>query len=119
MLFMSLCLIKDISKCYVFINMIFQKHDPKQQLIFQILEKIRFDTFYVDNLIMDHLTIWKENNFHLLQLIVLDIMRIFISFFIFFNIQTLLNKQIIENNCDNPQNSDSEIKCQIRHRKPK
>ena len=36
---MSLRLIKDMSKFHVFSNIIFQKYDPKQMLIFQIFRK--------------------------------------------------------------------------------
>ena len=54
-----------------------------KKVIFHIFKKINLKFFYVDSLIMDHLTIWREKNFDLLQLIVFDIMRISLAFYIF------------------------------------
>ena len=77
---MSLFLIKDKSKFHVFINIVFQKYDPYSMFL-----KNEFDIFYVYNLIMDHLTIWRKKRWPL----TVDVFWYngdFISFLIFFNL---------------------------------
>ena len=80
LLVMSLCLIKDMSKFHVFIYKISQKYDPKQKEIFHIKKKINLKFVMW---IAWSLNTWRygeeEKNFHLLQLIVFDIMRILLA----------------------------------------
>ena len=67
-LVMVLRVIKDISKFHDFNNIIFQKYEPKQQLNFQFLENRRDIFSQVDNLIFNHLIIWRKKYLFLLQL---------------------------------------------------
>ena len=63
----------------------YPKGEPNQNKKVLTFLKTNLTLFYVDQLIKDHLTIWK--NFDHLQLIVLDKMRSLLAVFIFFNIQ--------------------------------
>ena len=73
-----------MSKFHVFNNIIFQqKKEKKKSSISRFLDNQIAIYFYVDNLVMEHLTIWKKIHVDLLQLIVLDIMRILQAFTLF------------------------------------
>ena len=87
-LVMSLCPIKDMSKFHVFY--LYQFSEVWAQTKVQIPYFLKqFDIyFYVDNCIMDQMTIWKKKNFDFW--IFLDIMKNILALFIFFNLpQTL------------------------------
>ena len=75
---MALCLIKDMSKFHDFYNMIFQKYDPKRNLNFK--KKNQFDIPSKVNKLDIESPDNMEKNVELLQLIVLDIIKILLAF---------------------------------------
>ena len=104
---MSLRLINDIIKLHVFNTIIYQKYDPKQKLNFQIFRKPIWNFLCVliykgphDNM--------ERKDFDLLQLIVLDIMRILLGFFLFFNVQwNMMTTQLSsKENTENTENTE-------------
>ena len=104
-LVMSLCLNKYMIKFHVFINIIFQKYDLKQKLIFQNFRKSIWHFTWI--------TKWQyRKNFDLLQLVVFDIIRILLAFFIFFNLQwNMMNTKLSSNSYGSHRASVHLVSC--------
>ena len=85
-LVMSPYLIKVMRKFYDFNNIIHQKYEPTQRSIYSSV-CYQFAIYFYVGSIREESTEDMEKNFDLLQLIILEIMRILLAFFIFSYLQ--------------------------------
>ena len=87
-LVMSPYLIKAMRKFYVFNNIIYQKYEPTQRSIYSFV-CFQFAIYFYVGSIGEESTedIGGKNHFDLLQLIILEIIRILLAFFIFSYLQ--------------------------------
>ena len=67
-------------KLYAFNNIIYQKYEPTQRSIFSFVCYQFAIYFYVGSICEESTEDMKKKNFDLLQLIILEIMRILIAF---------------------------------------
>ena len=79
-LIMSPCLFKAMRKFCVFNNIIYQKYEPTQSLIYSFV-CFQFDMYFYVGLFDEESTEdMEKRNFDLLQLIISEIMRILLAF---------------------------------------